>query len=416
LAQDYPDFEVIAVDNASTDGSADFIAENYPQVQIIRKERNLGFAGGCNTGLRAAHGEILVLLNQDTQVSSGWLGVLVNNLQKPEIGIVGCKALYPDGKTIQHAGGWIEWPLGLAHHYGRGEEDVGQWDDRRSVEYVTGAAMAFRHGVLDQIGFLDDRFWPGYFEDADFCFRARKAGYTVWYNPNAVVIHEESTSTESTMVSRAYQQGRLRFLLKHMSPRRFLEEFVPAEEKYQPPAIRGQESVALRLAYLKAIPEAVRILNRRWGASDEVIYQIIIALKQLHQQAWKEDWGKTKEQVPATVSRSPTSAEAEAFSSFPSLQEFEFRSSVPVVGPLIAQLRSLWYSVAARWAVRHLARQQEAINQQQEAINRKQEAINQQQEIYTQSLKQRVDVLAAENALLAKEIARIELRVELNEE
>jgi GT2 family glycosyltransferase len=120
MAHDYPIFEIIAVDNASVDGSAELIARHYPQVRLIRNAVNLGFAGGCNAGLKAAQGDILVLLNQDVIVQPGWLRALVKALQKPKIGIVGCKMLYPDGRTIQHAGGWIEWPLGLAHHYGRG--------------------------------------------------------------------------------------------------------------------------------------------------------------------------------------------------------------------------------------------------------------------------------------------------------
>jgi GT2 family glycosyltransferase len=160
LAQEYPDFEVIAVDNASVDGSAELIAEQYPQVRLIRSSRNLGFAGGCNAGLKVARGDVLVLLNQDTVVLPGWLLALVEALQQPEVGIVGCKILYPDGKTIQHAGGWIEWPLGLAHHYGHGELDQGQWDQLREVEYVTGAAMAFWGHVVKQIGGMDEGFWP----------------------------------------------------------------------------------------------------------------------------------------------------------------------------------------------------------------------------------------------------------------
>jgi GT2 family glycosyltransferase len=411
--QSYSDFEIIAVDNNSTDGSVNFIANHYPQVSLIRNPCNLGFAGGCNVGLRAAKGDILVLLNQDTRVSPDWLSVLAGRLQNPEVGVVGCKALYPDGQTIQHAGGWIEWPLGLAHHYGQGESDSGQWDEPRSLDYVTGAAMAFRREILERVGFLDEGFWPGYFEDADFCFLVREAGFEVKYDPKAVVIHEETTSIDAAMVSRAYQRGRLRFLLKHMSPLRFLEEFVPAEEDYQPPAIRGWESSALPLAYLASIPPAVRILHRRGGVSTDVAYQVVAALKQLYQRAWKENSIHTEELANA-ISQSET---LEDFaSSLSHLKEFEFHSSLPVIGPLIVQLRSVWYSIAAQWPVRHLVQQQDEINRQQDAVNRRQATLIQQQDTYIRSLEKRVETLAAENALLAEEIARIGLQIDIDEE
>jgi GT2 family glycosyltransferase len=436
LAQDYPDFEVIAVDNASTDGSADFVAKNYPQVRLIRNKGNLGFAGGCNVGLKVAQGGILVLLNQDTRVRPNWLRVLSDALQDHKIGVAGCKIFYPDGETIQHAGTWIEWPLGLPHHYGQGERDTGAWDTPRTVEYVTGAAMAFRRDVLEHIGPLDEEFWPAYFEDVDFCFRAREAGYEVWYIPDAVLVHEETTSlTDRLLVSQFGQRGRLRFLLKHMPPEQFLSQFIPAEVSYQLPAIHGNESEALRTAYLEAVLKAAFILHRRWQADRGTIYEVVAALQRLHHLAWAEDWKKVEESVAVTTVTPIPSAHlasdvSTTVASILPLQEFEFRSEIPIVGPLISRFHSLWYSLAARWAVRDLIRQQEAINQQQEAINQQQEAINRQQEainrqqeainrqqgLYIRSLERRLTTLAEENVFLAREIARLTLQLGPNEE
>ena len=118
--QGVPDLEIIAVDNGSADGSAGFVAEHYPQVQLIRNERNLGFAGGCNTGLREARGSILVLLNQDTVVQPGWLAAMVCPFEEKQVGVVGAKILEPDGSTLSHAGGYLEWPLALGWHVGIG--------------------------------------------------------------------------------------------------------------------------------------------------------------------------------------------------------------------------------------------------------------------------------------------------------
>jgi GT2 family glycosyltransferase len=407
LSQSYSDLEVIVVDNASVDGSADFIAEEYPQVRLVRNAQNLGFSGGCNVGLRMAMGDVLVLLNQDTRVQSNWLTTLVKVLQRSEMGVAGCKILYPDGQTIQHAGGWIEWPLGLAHHYGQGERDVGQWDNSCQVEYVTGAALAFRRDILERVGFLDEAFWPGYFEDVDFCLRVRDAGAEVWYISDAVVIHAETTSlTDLSKISSYYQQGRLRIILKHLSPLRFLTEFVPVERAYQPAAIRGRDSGPLLVAYLRSISIVRHLLHDRWQVTEDVCQAVLLALRELYEQAWTEEQKKLAE-LRAAVETGLTSSASIASNILP-LKEFRFRSHVPVIASLIASLRTWWYNIAARWGVQDLIRQQEAINCQQEAINRQQEAINRQQELYIWCLEQQVAALVEENVIFASRLAYLD--------
>lgn len=392
LPQVSSDSEVIVVDNGSADGSADFVADNYPTVRLIRNKCNLGFGGACNIGLKAGKGDILILLNVDTRVREGWLSTLTEALQKHEVGVAGCKILYPDGKTIQHAGGWIEWPLGLAHHYGQGEQDTGQWDSPQQVEFVTGAAFAFRRDVMEQVGFLDEGFFPIYFEDTDYCFRVREAGYQIHYLPDSILEHFESTSLTNTTLSMRYQRGRLRFLLKHLSPERFLEKFVPAEEAYQPPAAMGKEGIPLHMAYLEAIYTAPSILRQRWSADEDTVQGVIAALQHLHQRVWEEKWAEVSESIPSIGNETTLDTEG----SRPSLvEEFEFSSTVPIIGPLIARLRSLWYGVAARWAVRHMA---------------------QQQELYIRSLAKRIEALSAENAYLIQELADLKQHLDSCEE
>jgi hypothetical protein len=272
------------------------------------------------------------------------------------VGVTGCKLYYPDGETIQHAGGWIEWPLGVARHYGHGERDEGQWNKPRAVHYVTGAALAFRRDVLEAVGLLDEAFWPGYYEDVDFCLSAQEAGYEVWYAPEAQVRHEETTSlTDAAAISTAFHRGRLRCLLKHMPPRRFLDEFAPAERGHYARLAQGVTGPVLRSAYLESIPAAARLLPRRWQADAGTIDEVLRALQQLCLLA---------------------EPKAEPFD--PSLGEIEFRSTVPLLGPWIARLRSLWYGVAAQWAVRYLGQQQAAVNRQLESRLQRQEAMNQQ--------------------------------------
>jgi GT2 family glycosyltransferase len=230
VAQGYADFEVIVVDNGSTDDSADFVAEHYPQVRLIRNERNLGFAAGNNVGLRAATGDVLVLLNQDTVVQPGWLAALVSAFEDSTVGVAGCKILDLDGETIQHAGGYLLSPIAEGKHYGFGERDEGQYDQPREVEYLTGAALAVRRAVFEQVGGLDERFFPGYYEDTDLCVRIHQAGFKVLYWPAAVVHHHGSGSFRQGLYSQLYLSFRnqIRFIFKHFSTNEILVSFIPA--------------------------------------------------------------------------------------------------------------------------------------------------------------------------------------------
>ncbi|MGC9522840.1 MAG: glycosyltransferase family 2 protein [Anaerolineae bacterium] len=360
LAQRYSGFEVIAVDNASQDGSADFIARHFPAVKLIRNPRNLGFAGGCNVGLRMAEGSVLILLNQDTVVLPGWLGTLESVVRNPKVGVAGCKILYGDRKTLQHAGGWIEWPLGLAHHYGSGERDEGQWDDASHVEYVTGAAMAFSRATLERVGPLDEGFGRGYFEDVDFCLRVRKSGQQVLYEPSAVVVHHETTSLpDAEQVSLAYQQGRLRFLLKHLSPERFLSEFVPAEEVHQRSAMAGGERYSLRVAYFRAALDCLRILREWWQADSGMTMAVLEALMGLYRRAWEMDAELARGAVGSPA------CEVEAL--LPPFRDFTFHSSIPLIGGVLTGFRKLWFQVAAGPALRYF---RQRLNEQREVLLR----------------------------------------------
>jgi GT2 family glycosyltransferase len=369
LAQDYPDFEVIAVDNGSTDGSAYLIAERYPEVQVIRNEQNLGFAGGCNVGLRAAMGDVLVLLNQDTAVRTNWLYELVRTLQSdPDIGIVGAKALYPNG-VVQHAGGYVNL-RGEGKHLGRGQEDLGQFDEMRDVDYVTGASLGITREAYETIGELDDGFSPAYYEDVDWCYRGRANGFRVVYTPRAVLVHKEASvvideATHEGMY--LFHRGRLRFVLKHWNRDRLLEEFVPAEQAWLGGLGQGRERLvaAIHHACVHNLLRLSDLMNWRQRlldtSSDEADFltEALLTLRTA---------------IPLDVMRISNAPSDESSSSRTEMlqdlhqswavEEHEFHSDVPIVGPLIAAFRRHWNRISTQWYVR-------AMNQQQNEFNAK---------------------------------------------
>jgi GT2 family glycosyltransferase len=362
LSQKGVAFEVIVVDNGSTDGSPDFVAKNFPQVQLIRNARNLGFAIGVNIGIKAAIGDVIVLLNQDTVVQEGWLKALVEALWADgKVGIAGCKLLYPDGKTIQHAGGTVEYPSGLALHYGYREKDEGQWDEPRDVDYVTGAAMAIRRDVLERVGLFDEGFSPAYFEDIDICYRAREKGFLVRYVPHSILIHHESSSIGDKLLSFYYQRSRIRFILKHYTPQQILDDFLASEEAGKEVALQRGQGRALRRAYLEGILIAPRILMERWGADAEAIVNVVEGLQKLREDLSEAEFEGCLTNIPETKLR-PTPATIDQFYEKASLKEFTFASKVPLIGPFIIKFRELCHSISAKWALRHLIQQQTAFN------------------------------------------------------
>lgn len=215
---DPPPHEVIVVDNGSTDGTSPFVRRNYPEVLLVRAPRNLGFAGGNNLGLVNAEGDVLVLLNDDTEPDPDWLAPLERAFRAdPNLGVAGTRLLYPDRLTVQHMGGLIE-PNGLTKHVDYGADAAaGACPEPFEADYVTGAALAIRSETVRNIGLLDDGFWPIYYEEVDWCVRARRHGWTVRVIPGSTVIHHESQTTEklSRRFLMMYNRNRIRFLLKH---------------------------------------------------------------------------------------------------------------------------------------------------------------------------------------------------------
>lgn len=259
---------VLAVDNASEDGTPDQIVRRFPDVTLVRNEHNLGFARGMNRGIEVLRAlpeppAVVVLLNQDTLLQPDWLDEIVTPLADPQVGMVGCKILYPDG-TIQHAGKFLEWPRAVAQHLGWHEHDHGQYDQQRTADDLTAAALALRMTALDEVGLFDPGYTPAYYEDSDLCWRLRQAGYQLVYQPKAVLIHAESQSISATLTrSKYYNRGRLRFVLKTYAFADIVGPFATSEYAFIAQHGRRDEARALRWAYIETIAALPEIVQAR---------------------------------------------------------------------------------------------------------------------------------------------------------
>jgi GT2 family glycosyltransferase len=195
----YPHMDLIVVDNASSDGSAEAIRAQYPNVTLLAMTDNLRFAGGNNAGIREAlarGADMVLLLNNDTVVDARFLDHMVARMNAdPAFGMVAPKIYYHDQPDrIWFAGGEISMWTGTMRHVGIRETDRGQFDSVREVGYASGCCILVRAEVIRLIGMLDESYYM-YTEDADWSMRTRQAGYTIVYEPAARVWHKLSVSS-----------------------------------------------------------------------------------------------------------------------------------------------------------------------------------------------------------------------------
>jgi GT2 family glycosyltransferase/glycosyltransferase involved in cell wall biosynthesis len=199
-------FEVIVVDDQSSDETADQLAQ-IEGLTHLRNKENLGFVGSCNRGASHARGEYLVLLNNDTQVLEGWLDELIDTFERePTAGLVGARLVYPDG-SLQESGG-IVFSDGSGWNYGRGEDaERPEYHFQREVDYCSGACIALKTKFFHDIGALDERYAPAYYEDTDLAFKVREAGFKVLVQPLSAVVHHEgiTSGTDTSSGIKKYQ-------------------------------------------------------------------------------------------------------------------------------------------------------------------------------------------------------------------
>jgi len=213
----YPSVEVVIVDNGSTDGSVDAFRAQHPRFKLIETGANLGFTGGNNIGIRYAldHGaDYIMLLNNDTVVAPDLLDPMVQAMEAdPAIGVTGPMIYYYDSpETIWSAGGGIDWSRGVTWMIGIDEEDKGQFGlSPRPVDFVTGCAILARRAVWEKVGLLDDKFFM-YYEETEWCVRARRAGFQIVHIPTAMVWHKISPAQRAASILTYYYMTRNRLL------------------------------------------------------------------------------------------------------------------------------------------------------------------------------------------------------------
>lgn len=260
---DYSRYNVIVVDNGSTDGSVKLIKQKFPWVILIENERNLGFAKAVNIGIKKAltmEAEYILLLNNDIEaINKKWLKEMIGVAEPdPEIGIVGCRLLPPDKKILHMDRSRIMRIFDIT--YDERKELTAIDDKRREVDYVTGAVFLIKKEVIEKIGMFDEGFTPAYFEETDYCARARKVGYKIVLDPKIMLIHHVGTSTKKQGLDWIYftfQKNKIRFILLNSSLRRLpavfanffydiVSVFFEKERKHAPLLTKGNLNIKLR--------------------------------------------------------------------------------------------------------------------------------------------------------------------------
>jgi GT2 family glycosyltransferase/glycosyltransferase involved in cell wall biosynthesis len=229
-------FEVIVVDDQSSDESSTRLAD-IDGLIYLRNEQNLGFIGSCNRGAGQARGQYIVLLNNDTQVSEGWLDALLKTFQQhPDTGIVGARLIYPDG-TLQEAGGII-FRDGSGWNYGKGDEaNRPDYLFLREVDYCSGACILMNTELFRELGGLDGHYAPAYYEDTDLAFQVRSKGLKVYVQPAVSIVHHEGVSSGTDLNSgakRFQKVNREKFLAK------WQQELTTYPEPISDPTDEGQ--------------------------------------------------------------------------------------------------------------------------------------------------------------------------------
>lgn len=210
----YKNIEVIVVDNASEKDPTQQLLSIYPSAKIIRNNKNLGFSAGNNTGIKIASGDYLFLVNNDTEFTPGLIESLIEVFYKKQnVGIVCPKFHYFFNKgTIEYAGyNRVNIFTGRNSMVGKGERDMGQYDSITKTNYAHGGGMMVSKKVIQEVGLMPEQFFL-YYEELDWSVQFRKKGYSIFFQPKALIYHKESMTTGKKSPLKTYYITRNRIL------------------------------------------------------------------------------------------------------------------------------------------------------------------------------------------------------------
>ncbi|MBW4509769.1 MAG: glycosyltransferase family 2 protein [Scytonematopsis contorta HA4267-MV1] len=222
---DKTECEIILVDNASSDGSPEFVAESFPKINLIRLPKNIGFGAGNNAGAQVAKGEFLFLLNTDTILTSNIIPFLKDLMQKrPEVGAIGPKLLNHDGSfqvsISKQIGIKGEFQTRKMHQSTQENDKLRlieqEYQDIKEVDIIVGAAYFIRADLFNSLSGFDEKFFM-YFEESDLCERVKNKGYKILYTPQVSLIHLKGVSTQKVANAMVveYRRSQLCFYQKH---------------------------------------------------------------------------------------------------------------------------------------------------------------------------------------------------------
>jgi len=277
--QDYPNLDIILVDNGSKDGTFSIISEKFPRALWVQNPENLGYALGNNTGIEFAlskGAQAVFLVNNDTRLHPSCVSTLMNTLQgDSKIGILGPMVYtWDQTKTISSAGGVVNWRKAYADNIGMGEIDKGQYPGGE-VDFVNGCGLMVCRKVLEHVGGLDPRFFM-YWEETDWCLRVKEAGYKVYFEPTGAMEHK------APIVSRELGPTTLYYLTRN----RFLFFFRHTPITMKPMALlhaldgtlRGimENRRAGKMAHARAMQWALRhAVTGHWGRTDPGLWMSV---------------------------------------------------------------------------------------------------------------------------------------------
>lgn len=227
--QTFRDFEIIFVDNGSSDGSVGYVQEHFPQVRAIVLPENLGFCGGNNVGINSAQGKYIALLNNDAEAHPNWLAELKTALDNmDDIGFCASKMYFRETPDIIDAAGGIFYSCGIGSQRGSHEKENGRFQEAEYIFSACAGAVMYRKNMLDDIGLFDEDFFA-HGEEVDLSFRAQLRGYKGFFVPTAIVYHTGGGTLGHDSDQRRYlwHIGRFYVLVKNMPVKLLMKYFFP---------------------------------------------------------------------------------------------------------------------------------------------------------------------------------------------